>query len=119
MAISLARKSFGIKSVALLGSAYYLELERARPSSRTVPAIKGTRPPAPFDSRLAGRSLTMPSGPSRTGRKGNGSMAIAAFKLAWRSDESAEMRQGNVWFGEALAQDCVLFAKSIQEGVPR
>jgi hypothetical protein len=61
----------------------------------------------------------MPSGPSRTGRKGNNSMAIAASRLARRSDESAEMRQENVWFGEAVAQDCALFTKSVQEGVPR
>jgi hypothetical protein len=46
-------------------------------------------------------------------------MAIPAFKLARRSDESAAMRQENVWFGEAVAQDWVLFAKSIQEGVVR
>jgi hypothetical protein len=46
-------------------------------------------------------------------------MAIAAFMLARRSDESAEMRQENVWFGDAVAQDCVFFTKCIQEGVPR
>ena len=61
----------------------------------------------------------MPSGPSRTGRKGNNSMAKAAFRLVRRSDESAEMRQGNVSFGEAVAQDRVLFAKRVQEGVAR
>ena len=61
----------------------------------------------------------MPSGPSRAGRKGNRSMAIEAFRPALRSDESAAMRQENVWFGETAAQDGVFSAKSIQEGVPR
>ncbi len=103
----------------MLVSVCHYELERNGPSSRTVPAINGTRPPAPRDSRLEGRSLIMPSGPSRTERKGNNSMAIAALRLARRSDESAEMRQGKVLFGEAVAQDRVLFAKSVQEGVAR
>jgi hypothetical protein len=61
----------------------------------------------------------MPLGPSRTGRKGSRWMAIEGFRLARRSDELAEMRQENVWFGGAVAQDCVLFAKSVHEGVPR
>ena len=103
----------------MLVSAYYHELERNRPSSRTAPAIKGTRPPAPFDSRLAGRSLIMPPGPSRTGRKAYGSMVVDSIRLALRSDESAEMRQGNVSFGEAVAQDWVFLTKSLQKGVPR
>ena len=84
-----------------------------------MPAIYGTLPPVPFDRRLAGRSLIMFPGPSRTGRKAIGSMAVEAFRPALRSDESAAMRQGNVWFGKAVAQDCVFLAKSIQEGVPR
>jgi hypothetical protein len=46
-------------------------------------------------------------------------MAIEAFRLALKSDESAAMRQGEVWFGKAVAQDRVFFAKSIQEGVPQ
>jgi hypothetical protein len=46
-------------------------------------------------------------------------MAVEAFRPALRSDESAAMRQGNVWFGKAVAQDRVFLAKSIQEGVPR
>jgi hypothetical protein len=46
-------------------------------------------------------------------------MAIEAFRLDLKSDESAAMRQGNVWFGKAVAQDCVFFANNIQEGVPR
>jgi hypothetical protein len=61
----------------------------------------------------------MPSYPSRAGRKGYGSIAKAGFRLARISDESAEMRQGNVSFGEAVAQDRVLFAKRFQEGVAR
>ena len=81
--------------------------------------MNGIRPPVPFDRRLVGRSLIMPSGPSRVGRKAYGSMAIDAFRLALRSDELAAMRQGNVWFGEAVAQDWVFLAKSIQEEVPR
>jgi hypothetical protein len=84
-----------------------------------VPTINGTRPPIPFDSRLVGSSLIMPPGPSRAGRKGNFSMAIEAFRLDLKSDESAAMRQGNVWFGKAVAQDRVFFANNIQEGVPR
>jgi hypothetical protein len=119
IAISSARKSFERNNVPVLVSVCHHELERSKPSSRTVPTINGTRPPAPCDSRLAGRSPRMPSGPSRTGRKGNNSMAEAAFRLARRSDESAEMRQGNVLFGEAVAQDRVLLAKRIQEGVAR
>jgi hypothetical protein len=46
-------------------------------------------------------------------------MAKAAFRLARISDESAEMRQGNVLFGKAVAQDRVFSAKRIQEGVAR
>lgn len=94
---------------------------RKRPSSRSVPAINGTFPPAPRDSRLAGESRRMPSGPSRTGRRGNNSIAIAASMPVWSSDELADMRQENVLFGasECVAQDGVFCAKSIQEGVAR
>ncbi len=63
----------------------------------------------------------MPSFPSRTGRKGNSSIAIPALVPTRRSDELADMRQENVLFGDNVGavQDFVLFAKSIQEGVPR
>ena len=61
----------------------------------------------------------MPSGPSRTGRKGNNSMASPAVMAVRISDEPTDMRQANVLFGDAVAQDFVAFAKSIQEGTPR
>jgi hypothetical protein len=35
------------------------------------------------------------------------------------SDELTGIRQAKVLFGDAVAQDCVAFAKSIQEGIPR
>jgi hypothetical protein len=101
-----------MKSVPVLVSACHHELLQNRPSSRTVPAINGTRPPVSCDSRFAGRSLIMPPGPSRAGRKAYGSTAIEAFRLALRSDESAEMRQGNVSFGEAVAQDWVFLTRA-------
>ena len=46
-------------------------------------------------------------------------MAKLAFKAAGKSDELADMRQENVLFGVAVAQDGTLFAKSIQEGRSR
>ena len=61
----------------------------------------------------------MPPGPSRTGQNGQSWIAKLAFKAAGKSDELAEMRQENVLFGVAAAQDGMLFAKSIQEGKPR
>jgi hypothetical protein len=44
------------------------------------------------------------------------SPAIIAIRI---SDEWADMRQANVLFGDAAAQDFVAFVKSIQEGTPR
>jgi len=38
---------------------------------------------------------------------------------ARRSDELADLRHENVLFADAVAQDCMLFAKCIQEGVSR
>jgi len=61
----------------------------------------------------------MPPGPSKTGRNGNGPIAKLAFKAVGKSDELADMRQENVLFGVAVAQDGTLFAKSIQDGRPR
>jgi hypothetical protein len=61
----------------------------------------------------------MPPGPSRTGRKGYGSMAKLAFMAARISDSLADMRQENVLFIDAVAQGGMLFVKSIQEGVLR
>jgi hypothetical protein len=46
-------------------------------------------------------------------------MAKPAVMAAGNSDELAEMRQENVLFGVAVAQDGTLFAKSIKEGKPR
>ena len=46
-------------------------------------------------------------------------MAKLAFRAAGKSDELADMRQENVLFGVAVAQDGTLFTKSIQEGRPR
>jgi hypothetical protein len=46
-------------------------------------------------------------------------MASPAIILSRISDEPADMRHANVSFGDAGAQACVWFAKSIQEGVPR
>ena len=60
----------------------------------------------------------MPSDPSKTGRKANGSMAIEAFRLARISDDLREMRQENVWFSGAVAHG-VFFTKSLQDGVSR
>jgi hypothetical protein len=61
----------------------------------------------------------MPLGPSRTGRKGYGSMAKLAFMAGRISDSLADIRQENVLFIDAVAQDGMLFAKSIQEGALR
>ncbi len=48
-------------------------------------------------------------------------MALPALMPIRSSDELADRRQENVLSGDNLGavQDCVLFAKSIQEGVPR
>ena len=91
------------------------------PSSRTVPAMNGTRLPAPRANRFTGWSLTMPLPPSRTGRNGNSSIASPAFMPTRRSDELADMRQENVLSGDSVGamQAFVLFAKSIQEGIAR
>ena len=83
--------------------------------------MRGTSRPAPRDSRFAGESLTIPPGPSRTGRywKGNIPVAIVVFKAATISVALAVMRQANVLSGDAVAsvaQACVLFAKSTQAG---
>ena len=96
-------------------------VEKNRPSSRTVPIMRGICRPDPSDSRFAGESLTTPPGPSRTGRnwKGNNPVAKVAFKAARISVALAVMRQGNVLFGDAVgsaAQACVLFARSTHEG---
>jgi hypothetical protein len=63
----------------------------------------------------------MPLLPSRTGLKGNSSIAIPAFMPMRRSDELADMRQEKVLSGDSVdaVQDFVLFAKSIQEGTAR
>ena len=63
----------------------------------------------------------MPLLPSRTGRKGNCSIASPALIPTRRSDELADMRQENVLSDDNVwaVQGLVLFAKSIQEGVPR
>jgi hypothetical protein len=63
----------------------------------------------------------MPLLPSRTGRKGNSSIAIPALIPTRRPDELADMRQENVLSSDNVwaVQGLVLFAKSIQEGVPR
>ena len=89
------------------------------PSSRTVPIINGTRAPVQCDSRFAGESLRMPPGPSRTGKKGNDPSARVAFIPAMRSDLLADMRQANVSFGAAVAQEDTFFAKSVHERVER
>jgi len=86
-----------------------------------VPIMRGICRPAPRDSRFAGESLTIPPGPSRTGRnwKGNNPVEMVAFMPVRISEALADMRQGNVLFGDAVesvAQACVLFAKSTQEG---
>jgi len=91
------------------------QVRRNRPSSRFVPAISGTRPPAPCDSRFAGESLIIPPGPSRAGRKGKGSIAKLGLMAATMSDSLADMRQANVLSGDAVTQDGTLAAKSIQE----
>ena len=58
----------------------------------------------------------MPPGPSRTGTKGEVSIAKLGIMAARISDELADMRQANVSSGDAVAQDGTLVAKSIQEG---
>jgi hypothetical protein len=54
-----------------------------------------------------------------TGWNGYVWKAKLAFRAAGKSDELADMRQENVLFGVAVAQDDTLFAKSIQEGRSR
>jgi hypothetical protein len=83
--------------------------------------MNGTRLPAPRVNRFTGWSLMMPLLPSRTGLKGNSSIAIPAFMPATRSDELADRRQENVLSGDSVGavHGFVLFAKSIQEGIAR
>jgi len=43
-------------------------------------------------------------------------MAKVAFMAARRSGSLTDLRQAKVLFGDAVAQACVLFAKSAQAG---